>query len=134
MANVGPLQIFSDLSQVKTFPDLVRFLSAFTAQVSTQFNNLISNRTVYGYVSASGIVGIGSGNFGVSLIGTGRYFIRPREPWFTYPAVTVTPNAGVDLSAVAASLGNTGFLVYIYSAGSLTSCAFSFNATGARNG
>lgn len=91
MATFGLIQVPSNLSNLKTFPDLTRFLSAFTAQVADAFNGLVSTKDVWGTIGVSGAILSGSGNFGASLVSTGNYHIAYREPFFKLPTPLVAP-------------------------------------------
>lgn len=132
----GFLQVPSDFSGVRNIADVVRFLSAFSQQVSQQFNLLVGVKDVYGVVSASGLIGAtGSGNFGASLLTTGGYWIAFRQPFFLPPAVVAAP-VDVAVSVIWALQGvtNTGFRMNIanWSANAAVNNAFHFHAKGAR--
>lgn len=134
MASQQPIQVPSNVSQIKTLPDVIRFLGAFAIEVSTKFNTMVSIRSVYGVVGVSGTVGItGSGNFSPSLISTGAYWIAFRESFFLAPTVVAAPT-DVAVSVIWALQGvtNTGFRMNIatWSANANVNNAFHFIARG----
>lgn len=122
MANVGPIRIFSQLSGFNTLPELTRFLSAFTTEVASQFNNLLSNRLMAGAVSATGTVVSGE-NFGASMISLGLYYVKFNQPYSARPAVIVSSES--TSFAWGSSLAVGGFFV-----NSGANTAFSFIARG----
>ena len=134
MANVGPIQTFSSLSNVKTIPDLVRFLSAYTSQVSQQFNNLISSKTVWGVVGISGAVLAGNTmSFGVSFVGTGKYFIGFTRPMSIRPAVSFSPETSAVIAVGMTSASTAGFMALPFNnVGGSVNSQFSFIATGGK--
>lgn len=125
MSNVGPLQIFSQLSNLTTLPELTRFVSAFVGQISTQFNNLLSNRMMSGAVSATGSIVAGE-NYGASLVSTGVYFIKFNPAFSQRPAVVLSAESNA-VALCASGVTTTGFLVSI--AGTVNN-PFSFIARG----
>ena len=134
MANVGPIQVFSSLSNVKTIPDLVRFLSAYTSQVSQQFNNLISSKTVWGVVGVSGAVLAGNTmSFGVSFMGTGKYYVGFSRPMSIRPAVAFSAETYPALSVGMTAATTAGFMALPFnSIGGNVNSQFSFIATGGK--
>lgn len=107
MANFGPIQVPSNLSNLKTLPDIVRFLSAFSAQIASAFNGLIATKGVWGVIGASGNVLSGSDNFGASLVSTGNYHIAYREPYRLLPATVATAHNDVNSQPTARIAGST---------------------------
>jgi hypothetical protein len=99
MAN--PIQVPSDLSNLKTFPDLARFLSAFCAKVATEINSLVSQKTIWGVVGASAGISFGSGNFSATLASFGLFHIQFRQAYNTVPSVQAHPIGG-DYAQVSA--------------------------------
>lgn len=136
MGNPSPLRLPSDFGSLNTIPEVVRYVSAFAKEVSIQFNNILGNKDVWGALGISGAIGTtGSGNFIPSLVATGIYWVRFREPYFVPPTVLVAPT-DVAASVVWALQGvtNTGFQVNIatWSANTNTNNAFHFLARGPR--
>lgn len=125
MANVGPIRLFSQLSNLDTVQELARFLSAFTSEVSSQFNNLLSNRMISGSVSATGTLTSGA-NFGVSLITAANYFLKFIPAFSERPSVTCTAE---DSSSTLRTTGitTTGCTVVVIGG---ANSAFSFVARG----
>ncbi len=131
MANFGPIQVPSDLSNIQTFPDLVRFVSAFVSQAAGQYNGLFANKTVRGSIGLSGTIVTGSSNFGCSITATGSYFIAFREAFSVRPTVTY----GCETLGLVrgASFGLSGFFVLTTgTTGVLQNLPFSFIAEGGR--
>jgi hypothetical protein len=138
MGNPSPIRVPSNVSNVKTIPDVVRYVSSCIQEMATQFNTLIANKDVWGVVGNTGFIGVtGSGNFIPSLLATGVYWVGFREPYFTSPTVLVSPT-DVTVSVVWSLQGVTltGFRLNIstWSANASTNNAFHFIAKGARNG
>lgn len=133
MANFGPIQVPSNLSNLKTPADIVRFLSAFTAQVANQFNASLSQKTVAGVVGISGGVSFGGAGFNASLSILGLYSVHFRVPFVSGPAVTITTiGSGI---AYATGTTTTGFSVNLLTAAGVPTAQnapFSFVAVGGR--
>lgn len=133
MANTGPIQVPSNLSQLSTLPDLVRFVSSFATQAASQFNGLFATKTAWGAIGISGVIAAGSGNYGASLVSTGTYYIKFREDFSQRPVAAVTSE---QVLAVPQITGATlsGFQVLMTAAGATVgvNAPFSFIAMGAR--
>src|SRR5688572_1905892 len=107
----SPIQVPAAVSQLKTLPEVVRFLGAFALEVAGKFNSLVANKETYGSVGGSGLVGVtGSGDFGASFVGTGTYYVGFRVPFFTRPVALATAE-GNSCYAVASGVTTTGFTV-----------------------
>lgn len=107
----APIQVPSAVSNLKTLPEVVRFLGAFAIEVATKFNSLVANKECYGAFSGTGIIGVtGSGDFGVSFVSTGIYWVAFRVPYFTRPVVQATASAAPFLAS-AEGITTTGFSV-----------------------
>lgn len=134
MGNPSPVVVPSDLSNIKTVPELVRFLSACLKDLTSQFNTLLSNKEIYGSIGTSGTIGFtGSGNYGVSLIGTGSYYVSFREAFKLTPAVYVTPHIGSALVIANVTPATTGFLATIQNTSTvLVNSNFSFLVKGTK--
>jgi hypothetical protein len=133
MAKTGPIQVPSNLSNIDSFPDLVRFVSAFATQVVKQFNGAFATKTVWGVIGVSGTVIAGSSNFGASLVSLGNYHVTFREAYAGRPAVV--PGAELLASNIYVSgVTTTGFDLSAFNAAgtSFHTQQFSFIATGAR--
>lgn len=131
MANFGPLRIPFSFANLTSVGELARFISAFSLDVQTNFNNLIATRDFYGNVGSTGVVISGS-NFGCSLVATGSYWITLNPSLSGNPVATANAvTSGLILSISGAT--NTGFLVSAVNASStLTNTAFHFIAKGPR--
>lgn len=114
--SVGPIQVPSNLLNVKTFPDVVRFLSAFTSQAASKFNALIAERREEGtsaglhswaYVNANGTLRFSSGSVSATLTATGFYSVFFGLTFGAGPAVIPTP-AGASLAANRIAIGVVG--------------------------
>lgn len=132
MANTGPIQVPSSLSNLKTFPDLVRFLSSFTSQVAGQFNNMLSNKSAWGVVDASANVLSGSDNFGASLISPGEFWIAFREGLSSPASAVATPSIAGFVMTAGTTLSGFNVKTRASIGGAATSIPFSFIATGAK--
>lgn len=136
MGNPSPIQVPSDLSNIETISDVVRYFSAAVGQITSQFNSLLANKDIYGSVSATGFVGFtGSGNFGVSFVSAGVYFVSFRQPYSFPPSVVIAPqttNATMIVFGVS-GVTTSGFSVNMNtSGGSAVNNPFHFHAKGAR--
>lgn len=125
MANVGPMQAFQNVANLQTIPDITRFLTSFCQQVHTQFNNLISNRTVAGTVSGTGTV-VGGTYFSASMVTTSSFFVKFLNPFVSLPSVVGTPIN----SAVAVKTSGVTMTSFTFTTS--TNVAFSFIAIGGR--
>lgn len=103
MANAGQISSASNLTNIKTLPDLVKYISAFTIDVTTQFNHLISNKLVWGAVGQSGNIISGSPNFGVTILATGIYSIFFRQAFTKRPAITINSEFFPGISFIGLS-------------------------------
>ncbi len=110
--NVGPIQVFSSLGNLEKLPDVVKYLSSFSQQVASQFNNLLSNRMLSGVISSSGTVVIGE-NFGATFLGTATnlYYIKFGTPFTQRPSVLVSSETTVV--AFGTSVSVLGFAVSV---------------------
>lgn len=131
MANTGPIQVTQDLSNIRNFPDLVRFIAAFSTQVTQNFNGLLSTKTAWGVVGVTGVVTSGSSNFSVNFVRLGTYQITFRQTFHSVPAAMVTAQT---FSIVhSASLGIGGFFVRTWDRnGQIQNVPFSFIAMGGK--
>lgn len=131
---IGYVQVFSDLSQIKTVNDVVRFLSAFCSQTAEKVNALVAAKDVFGSVGNTGVIGVtGSANWGASYVSTGTYFLSFREPYARPPATVATPATAAVLLSVS-GVTNTGFTVLSVDATSLglVNSEFHFHAKGSK--
>ncbi len=116
MSNVGPIQTFTNLTNLKNISDITRFLTAFTSQVGMQFNNLLSNRFISGAVSSTGTVVAGA-NYGVSFVSAGSYYIKFSPAYTQRPSVIVSsetatsayPNGVTTIGFSVTAAANTAF-------------------------
>lgn len=136
MGNPSPIRVPSNVSNVKTIPDVVRYVSSFIQDMAAQFNTLIANKDVFGVVGNTGFIGAtGSGNFVPSLLATGVYWVSFREPYFVPPSVVVTLSR--TPSSVISSISgvtNSGFQMNVAHSSSQTAfnCEFHFHVKGVR--
>jgi hypothetical protein len=127
--NVSPITNYANVSNLKTIPDITRFLSAFCQQIGTQFNNLLSTRLVSGAVSNTGTIlsGITNAAFGVSFVSAGVYYIKFVSPFHARPSVLVSSESNGSVICYASGVTTTGFTV-----GANSNFQFSFLAIGGR--
>jgi len=134
MAITGPIQVPFNLSGLSSLTDVVRYLSAFSTQVTMQFNNSLGTRSIWGVVGASGAAISGaSALYGSSAIALGHYHIQYRRPFVSLPATIVTMHTGGYVADVQ-SATFTGFDIFTYipSSGTPFSAQFSFVVMGAK--
>lgn len=134
MGNISPISVPSNVSNLQTLPDVVRYLAAFADQITAQFNNLVGIKDCYGAIGATGVIGFtGSGNFGVSLVSAGSYYLAFRQPFSFPPSVVVTPATTAVIFCVA-GVTTSGFQVFSTTVGNSTliNAPFHFQVKGAR--
>lgn len=141
MSALGPVQVPSNFTNVKTFPDLVRYVSSFTSNLARQFNELVSRRDVVDARFASAIVNSdGSATYlfgiqGATLLSAGRYRVFFESDFSAPPAVTPGLGANAITGPYATWTGVTLTQVDVSvftSAGVATSCTFSLSVQGKR--
>lgn len=125
MANVGPLQLFTNVANLKTIPDITRFLTAFCTQVKIQFNNNISTKQIAGIVSGSGTV-VGGSFFAASMMSSTSFYVIFDNPFSHLYSVVASPNAKANAFAILGQSLNS----FTYTGSSNT--GFGFLAMGAR--
>lgn len=137
MANFGPIQAPSNLSNVTTLPDLIRYVSTFASQVSDSFNGLIKQKSAWGVIGFTGTIISSSNNFGASFVGAGLYYVVFRQPFIRAPSVVLTPwtTGGTDRPVARIDgVTTTGFAVSTVlgaGSGTPTNLQFNFIAMGA---
>lgn len=134
MANFSKIQVPSNLSNLSTLPDIIRYFSAFASQVADSFNGLAAQKSVWGTIGFTGTVVTGvTTSFGASFVGTGLYYIAFRQPFGRQPAVTLGPWSlnGINFGEISGA-STTGFSVRTTdNLGNAANVQFSFIAMGA---
>lgn len=131
-AGTGPINLSGNLSKSTTLPDLVRFFSSFATQVSTQFNNLISTKLIYGSIGASGVAVIGSETFGITMPAVGAYLVTFREAFHTRPIALGLPEQVGGLYASGVTTTQVTFRTTLVGVTTPANAAFSFAVFGRR--
>lgn len=132
MSKVGPIQVPSNLSNLSSQADIVRYFSAFASQVASSFNALLSVKTWWGAVGVTGTSVGGSSNYSASLIATGHYHVQFRKAASIRPSVLSAPEAAATLS-YQSGVTLSGFDTFVTDlSGNPKNAQFSFIATGGR--
>jgi len=133
MGNPSYIQVSSNFSNIKTIPDVVRYLSALAQTITSEFNSLVGNKDVYGGIGNTGFIGFtGTGNYGVSFVSTGTYYLGFREA-FAFPPSVVMTAASAAVICSSSGVTTSGFTVLTHNtSAALVNAPFHFHVKGAR--